>query len=52
MDDGKSLQEGRDFEPVADPLMGSKPWSGEFTTWRGDYSKLEEVAKILDANRF
>jgi hypothetical protein len=23
-----------------------------FSTWRGDYSKLEEVAKILDANGF
>lgn len=30
---GKPLSEGKDFEPLADPLMGSQPWPGEFTIW-------------------
>jgi hypothetical protein len=32
-DDGRALEEGKDFERVADPLMGQKPWRGEFTAW-------------------
>lgn len=31
-DDGKTTyQEGRDFEPVADPKLGREPWDGEFS---------------------
>lgn len=30
---GNELVEGRDFERVADPLMGSQPWKGEYTVW-------------------
>lgn len=30
---GEVLKEGVDYEPVADPLMGTKPWSGEYTAW-------------------
>lgn len=33
MANGKPLTEGRDFEPLADPLMGSKPYNGVFTVW-------------------
>src|SRR5204862_6021157 len=28
--DGKALVEGKDFEPLRDPLMGTNPWAGEF----------------------
>ena len=30
---GSVLKEGEDFEPLTDPLMGTKPWSGEYTAW-------------------
>ncbi len=29
-EDGTALVEGRDFEPLRDPLLGAKPWPGEF----------------------
>ena len=29
----KGYVEGKDYEPIVDPLMGSKPWKGEFTSW-------------------
>jgi hypothetical protein len=32
-DDGKVLAEGKDFEPLSDPLLGSKPWAGEYDSW-------------------
>ncbi|HYE98013.1 MAG TPA: hypothetical protein VEJ18_03835 [Planctomycetota bacterium] len=32
-EDGRTLEEGKDFEPVADPLMGSKPYNGVYTSW-------------------
>ena len=25
--------EGRDYQPVRDPLMGNQPWAGEYTPW-------------------
>ena len=31
--DGKPLTEGRDFEPLRDPLMGMKPYAGEFDVY-------------------
>ncbi len=31
--DGKPLVEGRDFEPLSDPLLGAKPWRGEYDTF-------------------
>ena len=31
--DGKALTEGRDFEPLTDPGLGSKPWRGEYDTF-------------------
>jgi hypothetical protein len=32
-EDGRVLEEGKDFEPVADPLLGRKPWKGEYDSW-------------------
>lgn len=32
-DDGTPLQEGRDFQPVADPRMGVIPWPGSYEVW-------------------
>ncbi|HKD35647.1 MAG TPA: hypothetical protein VKB78_02575, partial [Pirellulales bacterium] len=29
----KTLVEGHDFEHVADPHLGNRPWAGEFETW-------------------
>jgi hypothetical protein len=29
----KGYVEGKDYEPIADPAMGSKPWKGEFSSW-------------------
>lgn len=29
-EDGTRLIEGKDFEPVRDPLMGNKPWNGAY----------------------
>jgi len=31
--DGRVLREGSDFDPVADPKMGTVPWAGEYTRW-------------------
>jgi hypothetical protein len=31
--DGKILAEGRDFEKLADPLLGSHPWKGEYDSF-------------------
>jgi hypothetical protein len=32
-EDGMELAEGKDFDRVVDPLMGEKPWRGEYTVW-------------------
>jgi hypothetical protein len=32
-DDGTVYEEGRDFEPVADPLLGNVPYKGEYQAW-------------------
>jgi hypothetical protein len=32
-EDGKVLEEGKDFDPVADPKMGNDPYGGEFTSY-------------------
>ena len=31
--DGKPLTEGRDFEPLTDPLLGAKPYRGEYDSF-------------------
>jgi hypothetical protein len=30
---GRALVEGRDFEPLRDPRMGTKPWKGSYDVW-------------------
>jgi hypothetical protein len=48
--DGKPLVEGRDFEPLADPLLGAKPWKGEYDTWHEPpllKTKLSDGTKLL-----
>ena len=32
-EDGASFVEGKDFEPLADPRMGTVPWTGSFEIW-------------------
>lgn len=32
-DDGRVLAEGKDVERIVDPLMGQKPWRGEYNVW-------------------
>jgi hypothetical protein len=32
-DDGRPLVEGKDVERIVDPLLGQKPWRGEYTVW-------------------
>ena len=31
--DGGVLVEGKDYEPIADPRMGNKPWKGSYDVW-------------------
>jgi hypothetical protein len=48
--DGKPLVEGRDFEPLRDPLMGTKPWPGEYDAWHEPpllRTKLPDGTKLL-----
>ncbi len=47
---GQALTEGRDFEPVHDPLMGVKPWKGEFDTYHEPpvlRTKLPDGTKLV-----
>jgi hypothetical protein len=30
---GKPLTEGRDYDPIADPVMGTQPWPGSYTCY-------------------
>jgi len=48
--DGKALAEGTDFEPLRDPLLGAKPWPGEFDSWHEPpqlRTKLPDGTKLL-----
>jgi hypothetical protein len=48
------LSEGRDFEPLSDPLLGAKPWRGEYDSYHEPpvlQTKLPDGAK-LRANYF
>ena len=48
--DGKALVEGRDFEALSDPLLGAKPWHGEYDTFHEPPQlkvKLPEGTKLL-----
>jgi hypothetical protein len=48
--DGKTLVEGTDFEPLRDPLMGTKPWGGEFDVYHTPpvlRTKLPDGTRLL-----
>ncbi len=47
---GKPLVEGRDFEPLRDPLMGMKPYAGEYDVFHTPpvlRTKLPDGTKLL-----
>ncbi len=33
LEKGRLLEEGKDFEPVADPRLGNQPYNGEYEAW-------------------
>ncbi len=44
------LVEGRDFEPLKDPLLGQKPWAGEYDTYHTPpvlHTSLPDGTKLL-----
>ena len=48
--EGKELVEGKDFEPLSDPLLGTKPYNGCFTVYHQPpvlKVKLPDGAKLL-----
>ena len=48
--DGKLLKEGVDYEPLADPLLGTKPYSGCYTVYHEPpvlKTKLADGTKLL-----
>ncbi len=48
--DGKALTEGRDFEPLSDPLLGAKPYRGEYDSFHEPpvlKTKLADGTKLL-----
>ncbi len=48
--DGKPLLEGRDYESLSDPLLGAKPWRGEYDTFHEPpllKTKLPDGTKLL-----
>ena len=49
-EDGKALTEGQDYEPVADPKLGSAPWKGAYDSWHEATTirtKLPDGTKLL-----
>lgn len=51
-DDGNTLyEEGRDFEPVADPKLGRDPWDGEYSfAHEGPPIRLTAASRIRDGD--
>jgi hypothetical protein len=48
--EGKPLEEGKDFEPLSDPLLGNHPWKGEFDVYHEPpklRTKLPEGTKLI-----
>ena len=48
--DGKTLTEGRDFEALTDPQLGSKPWKGAYTVYHEPpvlRTKLADGTKLV-----
>ena len=42
--------EGRDYEPVRDPLLGNQPWAGEYTAWH-DPPAIHFKRPVADGTR-
>jgi len=47
-EDGKTLEEGRDFEKLIDPLMGTKPYPGNYDVW---HTPPQLKTKLPDGTR-
>lgn len=48
--DGRELVEGRDFEPLADPGLGAKPWKGEYDSYHEPpiaHTSLPDGTRVL-----
>lgn len=52
-DDGKVIyEEGKDYEPVADPKLGRDPWAGEFNfNHKGPTLTLSKESRIKDDDK-
>jgi len=51
-EDGTVYTEGRDFEPVKDPRMGSVPWDGGYEVWHAPPPlRLTAGSRIKDGQR-
>jgi hypothetical protein len=47
---GRTLTEGKDYEPIVDPNLGNHPWSGEYDAWHAPVSirtKLPAGTRLL-----
>jgi hypothetical protein len=42
--DGRILTEGKDYAPAIDPLMGTRPWNGEYDVWHEPLSLRAPLA--------
>lgn len=49
-EDGTAYQEGKDFDPVADPKTGRVPYAGEYEAWH-EPAALKVKAAIPDGTR-
>ena len=48
-EDGRTFVEGKDFEPVADPKLGSTPYNGEYEAWHAApaiHTRLPEGTRL------
>jgi len=51
-EDGTVYAEGRDYEPVRDPRMGTVPWEGEFELWHEPLDiRLAASSRIREGQR-
>jgi len=48
--DGETLIEGTDFEPLRDPLLGTKPWAGEYDNYH-EPPLLKLKSRVPDGTR-
>ena len=49
-EDGKTLVEGKDYEPIIDTKLGNHPWKGEYDAWHEPVTiktKLPSGTKLL-----